>query len=157
MPGPLDHSPAMILAEILISNEKCDRPPATLTLSPSNNLPFVFVGKEPDGPGIPDRVVSVFNTTGLEFGRDAFGELAEYEGVQLRVRHSTGEQAFVLMKDLSIHLDQLYMKTLTIGSSSYRVQSVRRSGGFALFGKEPSATLRNVMTMNAVMTVRKLS
>lgn len=155
MPGPLNASPAKIISKILIDLNLGSEPDQS-TLTQTLAWPCYF-NKEPDGKGVPDDVITVFNTTGIEDGRDAFGERADFQGIQVRVRSAKQEEGFLKMDAIRIAFDRLYMKGITLGSDHYTVQSIKRTGGVNPIGKETAPTARNVYTLNAIVTVRMSS
>lgn len=97
MPGLLAHSPADITRYLLI-----DEGLGTLPTD-SSSWP-VFVGVEAD---TPDNVITVFDTTSRLDGRTHNeGEVAERQGIQVRVRARDHATAYAKAQAITIALDQ---------------------------------------------------
>jgi hypothetical protein len=147
VPAPgagLLHSPAEVVRQLLVDLGCCSEP--------GGDWP-AFAAGEPDKP---DAAVTVFDTEGVERGTVMVdGELAEFHGVQVRVRAGTHAEGWPKAREIALALDGAYMEEVTLGDATYRVQCVRRAGPILALGKE-RGTRRTLFTINALVTLRML-
>ena len=147
MSGSLDHSPADILRYLLIDL-------GLGTLPSSAGVWPVYATKEPDSP---DSCITVYDTEGTRDGRTmANGEVQQHYGAQVRVRAPTHALGHAKANAVAEALDkQVWLDTVTIGSSVYMVYAVsRRSGPFSL-GEESPTSKRVIFTLNVTIAVRQ--
>lgn len=142
-----DHSPANVLRWLLVAAGALSDP-ADRTDWPG------YCSQEPDRP---DNAVTTFDTAGVQDGRHQVdGSINERPGVQIRVRainHSTGWPKADEIRDV---LDRSVLRdAVTIGDSTYCVQSVRRTGNVIDLGKE-LGTKRHLFVINCLVTVKKI-
>lgn len=144
-----DHSPADILRWAMISY-------GTVT-DPDLNLVWpCFVAVEPN---TPDRLVTTFDTLGhLQARVHISGDQIEKPGVQIRIRANSHEDGWAKGSAILTMLDQdIRSQSVTIGSSTYCIQSVHRKSPLIELGKELQITKRHLWTINCTMTVSKIS
>lgn len=148
MPGTLTHSPARIVAQMLIGMGHGTNPLA----EPLGDWP-VYADAEPP---LPDSVITVRDTAGRDGGREHVqGERAEHHGILIRVRSSTHEGGYAKARALAVALDQdVYQESLSISGSSYRVHCVTRTGDVIVLGKQLPQNKRSLFTINALVAVR---
>jgi hypothetical protein len=157
MPGPLTHSPADIIAKVLID--------LSLGLEPPTTPWPVFVSNEPD---VPDNCITTYDTLGKSSGRTNYdGEQQEHHGVQVRVRSINHPIGFTKARAIAIALDQsVYDMVVSIGSVSYLVHCVNRQGDIISLGKEVTvsgyksespSSRRQIFVINTFVSVREVS
>ena len=151
MPGLYLHSPARILSKLLIALNAGAEPNQT---TPSLVTWPIYWDNEPDGSGVPANLISVYDTQGIDKGREMVtNERATYEGLQVRVRASDKEQGYAKTQAIAVLLDQIYQRTVSIGTSSYTIQSVMRTS-MTPQGREVGQTGRRVWFVNGLITLR---
>lgn len=149
MSGKLIHSPAHILARLLIGLGEGVAPPP----SSSSQWPIYYVN-EPDRP---DNVITVQNTTGRMFGREQIsGETYKYHGIQFRIRSSVDEDAYSKAADIEDAIKDVYKDTVTIGARTYCVQSISQTTDIIDAGHEPE-TERVIHTLNALAEITDIT
>jgi hypothetical protein len=145
MSGLLNHSPADIVCQLLISLGLVDDPLGTGTATGWEG----YVSNE---SSVPDNVVTVYDTQGKPDGRVmTSGEQQEHHGFQLRVRGADAQVGFAKARALAVALDQTVLRnSVTLGTSTYLVQAVSRTGEVIPLGTEPG-TSRELFTINATI------
>ena len=145
----MDHSPAEVLRSALID--------LGLATDPSSNTDWpAYFSSEPDKP---DSVITVYDTTGFDLGRQQIdGHREESHGVQIRFRSTAHRFGFRKARAVAIALDEsVYDTRVVLGTSVYRVQSVVRSSGPLVLGRESPQSNRRLFTVNALVTVNQTS
>jgi len=148
MSGALDHSPADIVAQLLVD--------LSLGSDPTGSSAWpVFVAREPE---TPDNCITVFGTASKKQGRTMNdGEVQEQHGIQVSVRSGTYPTGFAKARAIAVALDEsVRLNTVSLESATYTVYGVSRTSGPLDLGKEPT-TKRNVFTINATVTLRQSS
>lgn len=148
------YSPADIIARLLALDGQCSAVPDDGQVT--DDWP-VYVNSEPDGEGVPDDVVTIYDTgdsggsaremvTGEEVGPNAF---------QVRVRASTSREAYAKLNELRDHLmlsvtpgAAAYRRGVSIGDSYYLVHACCRFSDPINLGKSSSGK-RSVWVFNA--------
>jgi hypothetical protein len=145
LPGPLQHAPANILRRALVAGGHGADPPAT---------PWpIYSPFEPDRP---DNVITVGGTAGTDHGRTHVdGERQEDHGVQLRIRANDSIAGYAKARALAVVLDVLYRVAVTIGATTYLVQSVLRTSDVLELGHDVPGGKRYLFTVNARVSVRQ--
>lgn len=146
----LFHSPANIIRWLLIAAGQLTQP------SVRGSWPC-FVSAEPDQP---DSCVTVYNNgTGLLQGTtNTDNEIQEHYGIQVRVRADDPDTCYTKMRLLTIYMDQnVLVSGVTIGSHSYTVNALTRSGTIMDLGKDVSSSRRNIMTVNYTASIVSLN
>lgn len=146
MSGSLTHSPAEIIRQLLI-----DLGVGTA----SGSWPVKFA-TEPDNP---DNVITVYNAAGRSSGRvQNGGERQEHHGFQVRVRSTSESVGYVKARVIAVALDEnVLLTTVTVDSSTYRIQSISRTGDVISLGKNHPTTNLNLFTINALASLRQTS
>lgn len=149
--GPLTHSPAVVMQELLIASGKCTAPEA------GGAWP-VYSTTE---PGAPDEAVTVYDTAGRDLGRNMVDpERDEHHGMQIRVRARTFDRGYAKIRDLAVYLDAVVHAVVTVVdlvgtvSSSYVVHDVIRTSDVAPLGAEQGGA-RQLFTFNVVVHLRQ--
>ena len=145
--GLLTHSPADILSILLINHG--------LGILPSgqSNIDWsVFTDNEPN---TPDKVITVYNTTGRINARLQIGMVAEMHGIQVRVRSDLSTTGYTKAREIAIELDeQVYQEYVTVDSTLYCVHSFSRIGDVIPLGTDSrTPTKRNIYTVNGLLIV----
>lgn len=148
MSGPLAHSPARIVSRVLVQRGYASSP----VTPPSTPTDWsVFVGLEPD---LPDRCITIRNTTGNSFGyTQPDGRRQTHYGIQIRIRARTEEEGYERAHNIAIALDEEVLDDeILIGSSTYKIPSITRTSDVFSLGKEPQSR-RSIFTINATVDV----
>jgi hypothetical protein len=151
--GLLLDSPAEVVRQLLVDLNLGSTPPVP-PASLVNDWP-AYVGME---PSVPDNCLTVYDTTGRDFGRTMFdGVLITHYGIQLRVRalnHKTGWlKAHTARTTLS---EGVYRKGVTVGSNNYLLWCLNRFGNVLAIGKDSPTTKRSIFTLNFMAVLRQL-
>lgn len=78
----------------------------------------------------PDQVITAFSTEGLRFAANHSDlEKAEREGVQVRVRGRTADEAWKKMQDIDQALKAVDHRQVNVDQLSFVVKTVRRESG----------------------------
>lgn len=143
---PLLHSPAKILAALLINLDVAADPPAR---------PWpVFVGNEPTDP---DDCLTLYDTTGFMAARSMIdGELVEWAGWQLRVRAVTQQTGFVKATALRRTMSEdILTVAVALDGTTYLVHCLNRFSGVISLGKDVTNSKRYLFTLNGTMAVSR--
>jgi hypothetical protein len=151
MPGILANSPADVIAQLLIEMGLVTDP----TLVPLQAWP-VYVDVEPT---TPDSCVTVKDTEGKDDGRTMTdGERHQHHGFQVRVRSAAPPIGFVKANAIAVALDQQVNQALvTLGSHTFIVYEITRTGDVLPIGKDTPNSKRSVFTVNCVSPIRQVS
>jgi len=152
MSGSLNHSPAQIIAQLLI-DLSVGTDPASETTWPVYNTSL------PDSTS-SDNAICVYDTTGEMDSRMMIGgEWEERYGINIRIRSSDHVAGVAKMNALAVALDtqvQNAAVAMTTPTSVYAVQSVSRRSGPFDNGPEPTSG-RRVFTVNYLASLRQVS
>lgn len=150
MPGILVHSPARIIRQLLV-DLGLGSLPATGGIQAQWSI---FVDNE---PASPNEVITVTDTTGITFRKDAYGNRNEHHGFQVKVRGGTHEIAWEKANAIANALDQVTDNELvTISAVEYCVASIKRPSPVIRMGPEPGST-RRLFSINALAYIKTLS
>lgn len=153
MSGSLNHSPAHIIRDLLVT--------LGLGTDPDDDGSWpIFVSREPN---TPDSVITLYNAASKSQGRRMVnGITVEHYGIQVRVRDASPTGGWVKANALAVALDQtIALDDVTVedtdgtGSSTYKVYTVSRVGGILSLGKETPTSKRNLFTINALVALRQ--
>lgn len=152
--GPLANSPADILAHLLADLDQGVVPMDGVTYA-NGDWPIYVAGE----PSAPDDVVTLYDTTGRQQGRDmVFGQVFEHHGVQVRVRATDHEAAYVKCRELAVKMDTgIYQDGVTVGANRYVVQCVDRQSDCFSLGRNAPTDNRRLFTVNVMVVVRQLA
>lgn len=149
MSGSLDHSPAEVVCNLLIG--------LGLGTDPTADEAWpIFTTQEPDGPDVPDSVITVYDTAGRQHGRSQVdGEVQEHRGVMIRVRDANHPDGHAKANEIAIALDEtVYQDAVVVGAATYLVHAISRAGSINVLGKEPTSN-RNLFTINALVSLKQ--
>ncbi len=144
MPGTLTHSPADVIRQLLEDLGE--------TTAPGSDLDWEsFTSLEPDKP---DKSVTVFDTEGVQNGRENIeGTRQEHHGIQVRVRSPGYGDGYTKARSIAVVLDESIDKNVvTISSTSYTVWAVTRTSDVIPLGKAPESK-RSLFTINAIVAL----
>lgn len=148
MPGPLEHSVGDVVRRLIV-----DRGWGIDYVDDDTDW-ATFEGVEPD---LPDNCITVYDTSGVDEGRNfATGERAELNGFQVRVRSKTKSEGAAKVREIAVGLDtDVYLMTVSVDTTAYLVQSVKRNGDPLYIGYESPTSKRFIYTLNAVVSLRQ--
>lgn len=147
MSGPLVHSPAAILRQLLID--------LTQGTTPSDNDSWpMHYSSEPD---TPDNAITVYDTAGTPDGRTMIdGRVHEHSGAQVRVRAQSESVGFTKAQAIATAMaEDVSYAGVIVESTSYKVDAISRISGPLSLGKEPGSK-RNIFTINVTMAVKQV-
>lgn len=146
----LAHSPADVLRYLMIQ--------LGLGTLPTNVLAWpIFAINEPSDP---DNCITVYNTAGNDIGGRSMidGEFHRDRGVQIRIRSTDSPTGWVKADTIKDTLSKsVYYAAVAIGTSSYLVQALNKIGDVIDLGNNAPSTKRNVLTINAMMSLKQVS
>lgn len=153
--------------------------PALEEYSPANILRWVLIdlgiGTDPelglaDGwpvywssePADPDNVLTTYDTSGVpDSPTMPDDEYDEHYGVMVRIRSTTAENPgwYKAKAVRDALVKQVYERAIVIGPRTYVVHNLSNVGSILNLGKdrEPSAGSRSIFTINAMMSVTRVS
>lgn len=142
------YNPARVLAQSLVNAGVAGQ------LGPSSSEWTCYLNYMPDGTGIHDNVISVYDTQGRTDGRlMGTGQTIDHPGFQIRIRGTQHQTAYGKAKEVIDHLDALLREGLVIGSDSFTIQAASRTGRILPLGPENDAKRRHQFTVNGTMTL----
>lgn len=145
MSGRLYHSAADIVRNLL-KNEGHGTLPTEREAWPLN------LSVEPDKP---DNCITLYDTQGRDFGfTTPDRERQVMEGIQIKVRAIDHQTGFNKANALAIAIDQISEEVLTIDGTQYIVHRIRRTSDVLVLGLEKPQSMRQLFTINAVVSLR---
>lgn len=146
MSGALDHSPAEILAKLLIDNSLATDP------ADAGSWPAAFAQMQ----NTPDNAISIKGTESDLQNRSMIdGEQFERYGLSILVRGTDFETGEDKARDIAVALDGYVLKIVAIGSTTYRLHNISRSGGVLNLGEEQGSS-RFLFSINVLLNADKL-
>lgn len=143
----LTHSPADVLARLLVEMGLAGDPDVEGAEWPARSEEEVAV---------PEGVITVFDTAGVDNGRDAFGDRTEHHGIQVRVRSGTFPSGWAKAEALAVALDGVHWDLVAVEGVTYLVHTVDRTGPVLRLGKERTSS-RRLFTVNALISLTQLA
>lgn len=142
------HTAAEIVQKLLINGGLGVAPPASGSASDWS----VYINSEPDKP---DAVITVYDTTGVIGGRlGPTGDKEEMFGVMIRIRGGSPTAGGVKARAIARYLDsQVNEANVTIGSYTYLVHSVDRSGTVNPLGPTQQGGMRRAWSINVLTSI----
>lgn len=149
MPGLLLHSPAEVIAQLLVD--------LGLGVAVDNTTTTqwqVFSLHEPDRP---DYSITVYEVTGIVDVRTMPDrERAEWDGIQIKLRCPSEAVGSVKARAIAVALDSVAQQVVVVGGgTSYNIWCFNRSSGPIPLGKEPNSDRRSI-TINGTVSLRKI-
>lgn len=152
MSGPLDHSAADIVRNLIIDLGHGTAPSA-------GNDWHVYVGVMPD---TPDEAIVVIDTAGEIQGKlHPIGQVVDREGVQILVRALDHYDGANKADDVAKGLDAVTQRGVTVGDvagtgdATYTVHAITRRSGPIALGKETPDSKRSLWSINFVAALRQ--
>lgn len=148
MSGILVHSPADVLRYLMVDL-------GLGALLNSGTWP-ISVDQLPDKP---DSSIVVRDTVGRLGGKDnPTGQLQRHPGIQIIVRAAKFPTVWTKAEGILQSLtESVNAKQVSIDDSAYLVQSITITSGPIGLGKESPRSNRNLLSINAVISLRQLS
>ena len=152
MSGAFSDPPALVVSQLVI-DLGLGTDPDTDDVWP------VYHSKMPDGPGVPNNAITVYETTPRLQGRIMFdGETQENHGIQVRVRADgavTGQgKARAIQRAFDVDVSRT---TVIVGANEYLVHCINRLGGILPLGTETPEGRRELFTLNVLAVMRQTS
>ncbi len=115
----------------------------------------VFFGHLPDIPQVNDNAICVYDTSGTRDGRIMrTGETISHPGFQVRVRGRIHSEVSAKIDEARGFLDEILRTKVTIGPTTYTMQSTTQTGTPIDIGPDPDDTKRReIFTQNGTITV----
>lgn len=111
----------------------------------------IYTNARPDGVGVPDNVISIFDTNGRKQGRImSSGRTIIHPGIQIVVRASESDDSFSHSYYIAELLDQIQMTTVTVNSVVVVLNAFTR-GPILTMGKEPGNRQRTLFSQNGTL------
>lgn len=159
MPNVLNHSPAVIVAQLLVDLGLAVAPSYAVgqdgIVSYSGQPWPAFSTSEPD---FPDEVVTVYDQLGTNSGRFQFsGALQEFYGLQARIRSLDHDGGWIKADSIrrawaaapGQPAPFVYDRTVTVLGSVYLVSCFSNVKEVMILGKDSPDTKRSLFTVNA--------
>lgn len=149
MSGSLAHSPSRITQQLLVNL-------SLGTLDPAGSWP-VTRSKQLGGTGDADDVIFVGGTEGLLLGRNMLnGCVFEKYGISILVRAAVYDTGEAKARAITLALDGVVMRSVTISGTTYVYALFQRTGGVIDVGEE-RGTSRQLFSVNGYATIRQLA
>ena len=146
----MNHSPAYIIAQYFIDEGLLVDPSA------SGDWP-VYVGVLPDENDVNHDAVGSIDTAPVKDGRVMEGgEVIFHEGVQLLLRATAYNSGYAKMNDLKDALELINRDTITISSSSYRLDNITLTSGIVTIAQEDGSKRRSLFSLNFLVTLKEV-
>lgn len=145
----LDHAPAKIVQQLLVD--------LVLGTLPADGDDWpVYEQKEPDGPNVPDDIITVYDTVGRMGDSGPFGKRFGFHGIQIRIRAASYAAGWAKANAIAKAMDEtINYDTVTIGSDVYTVVNLNRTADIASLGRHTHFSNRYIFTINGQMPVRQ--
>lgn len=149
MATQLYHSPAEILVQALVNKGVVGDARGT------GNWPCHYA-EEPDGHGIHDDVVTIYDTQGKIDGYSQHdGYVWEHQGFQVRIRSNTFRKGWRKADELLQTMSRsINLETITLDNRTYLLYCVGEVGPIMNVGKEAPNSSRRIWTINGTLAIR---
>lgn len=143
------HSPADLVSRLLIGLGLASEPDGTGAWPVSVD----------DEPFSPDNVLTVYNTAGIDAGRIMVdGEAQLFHGFQVRLRATDNQTGWAKLYAIRNALARESRdRTVDADSATYVINSVSRIGPVLSLGIDAGNSSRTLFTLNALLSVRRLT
>ena len=146
----MDHSPAYILVQHLISEGEVSAPTS------SGSWPS-YVGVLPDHDTVEDNAVAVMDTAPVKDGRIMGGSPLFHDGIQILIRSSAYNTGFSKASDLAAALAAIDDSEIEVESgSTYNLASITQITGVISLGQEPGTKRRYQFSVNFLATIQEV-
>lgn len=151
-----EHSPADIVRWLMVRAGVGSDPTTNDNPVANANWP-VWVSKEPT---IPDNLIKVSDTQGVDGSRSMVdGDQIAWNGFQVMVRavdYPTGWQKVSAVRTAFLTDPNFQRTVVTVAGVRYAVQAIVKVGQVIPLGEEKPVSSRNLFTLNAMLSYRKL-
>jgi hypothetical protein len=115
----------------------------------------VYVANEPDQP---DKVITIYDTAGFNFGRlHPTGATVQHFGILIRVRGTGYVATRNKIKDIETFLNEsVFRTTITVGSTSFLVQALTQRTQIISLGSDQENSNRYLFTVNYTLVFTQL-
>jgi len=122
----MKHSPAQILAALLIDEEFFE--------PPDGSAPFVFVGSLPD---VDDNAVVLIDTAGRQSNRilENGKNIWQY-GLQIKLRFSDYKAGWLYLHNVVEYLSSIHLRFVTIDSETYVIDGFSQTSPVFALGQD---------------------
>jgi len=147
----MNHSPAEIIAQYLISKGKVIQP------GESGTWP-IYVGYLPDAPEsrVDPDVVASMDSESLKDGRVMGGDPLFHRGVQILLRGKDYNEGYVKAEDLANTLASARRSRVRIGDDAYRIDNVTQTTDVVRLGLEEGTKRRWTFSVNFLATLQEV-
>ena len=143
-------APSVILRQLLIDNSVGTDP------TDESDWP-IYVSHEPDGDGIEDDLITIYDTSATKDGRLMTGANIIHEGCMLRVRVRGYTAGWAKMRSIYNTLENVLRNTVVIGAVTYNMQNVNIMSSILPLGiPEDDTKRRDLFTLNILITINEI-
>ena len=140
------HSPARILAQLLVDQ-------GLVTAHDAGGAWPVYTGVLPDGSGIPDDAVAVYDVAGVKDGRLLSGPGVGHPGVTVRVRSIGYAAGWAKGQEIAAALEAVARAGVTIETTDYVIQNASPTAPLLHTGFERRGQARRpLFSLNYLLT-----
>lgn len=128
---------------------------ANAEANPTGDAPqwSIYLGSRPDGPGVPDDIISIRDTHGRQDGKlQDTGDSVNHPGFQITVRSTSKPAAYDKAMQICVALDQIAQNDVGFGDAVDKISSTSR-GDPLYMGAEPGNRMRHVYAVNGIATI----
>lgn len=141
------HSPAYILGFYLKEN-------TSLVTKPSNEQNWtLYISAMPSRQGVKDKIISIYDTTGLVDQRLPDNFTVEHYGISLQVRAFDYNTAYRKVERIQRALLNLHNEVISIEKASYRINSISKTTPITSLGVESDNKRRFLFSSNYLMSM----
>ena len=147
----LETSPSSVLAYYIIETL------AKMTDPSEGDTWPLYISSMPDGDDIETNCGALYDTSGIQSMRQMNGYIAQFFGIQLRIRSKTYEIGWAKIEDIGNALDEVNNISVEITPEEYEIQNISRTTPIVPLGLERGTKRRYLFTLNFAMTIKKLT
>ena len=142
----MNHSPAKILAEILVLGVA----PYFTALEDGGAWP-IYISSMPDGLGTSDNCAAIYDTAGEKEVRLLSGVSWFKYGFQIRIRSLVYLLGWVKAKAVLAFLGTVHNEAVVIEDDTYTIESIILTSPVFSLGAEPGTRRREIFTLNGLV------
>lgn len=147
----LGKSPASIIGDYIISTlEK-------MSYSSDKTVWPLFINHLPDTNRVSTNCGAIFDTAGVNDARLMTGEWPQHPGIQIRIRSQVYETAYAKIEDIANSLDSVDHVSLVFGGETFEIQNISRTSAITNMGLGKGTKRRSNLTINFLLTLKKLT
>ena len=144
----MDHSPAQIIVQYLVDEGLATEPDS------SGEWP-VYTGHLPDGTGVVDNVLAVYDTPGTKDGRPLDGLPLFHDGIQVRVRSTDYSTGWIKARAVADALGEISEEVVAVDGTDYIIHNISQSTAVVPLGQEEGTKRRDHFTVNFLATLKE--